>query len=68
MELIYCFLSLFLRRLDSSCVSHIRDLWLFVLPEHPLGLACVLKPKDACNKLYKSVKTDRNFRSASIVL
>lgn len=49
--------------LDILCVSHIRDVWLFVLPKHPLGLACMPKPKDACNMLYKSAKTDRIFLS-----
>lgn len=52
---------LFSCSLDSSCVSHIWDVWLFVLPKHPLGLACVPKPKGARNMLYKSVRTDRIF-------
>lgn len=46
----------------TSFVSVIFEMCgFFVLPKHPLGLACMPKPKDACNMLYKSAKTDRIF-------
>lgn len=58
---ICCFLFCFLPSFHIPRVSHIWDVWLFVLPKHPLGLACTPNPKDACNMLYKSAKTDRIF-------